>query len=48
MKRPLRRAHLLMWLALAPVVLVGVALALKARPPESIADIPSPLSDEAP
>ncbi|MEX0643665.1 MAG: hypothetical protein WD076_00015 [Parvularculaceae bacterium] len=48
MKRPHRRAHLLIWLVLAPVVLAGVALALKARPPEPVADIPPSLAEEAP
>lgn len=47
MKHAHRRVHLMIWLVLAPIVLAGVALALKSRPPEPAADITAPLAAEA-
>lgn len=36
MTRPQRRAHLLIWLVLAPVLVGGVVLAVALRPPPAL------------
>lgn len=39
MRRPQRRAHLLMWLMIAPAVAAGFFLALKNAPADSRSDL---------
>ncbi len=39
MRRPQRRLHLLMWIALAPVIAAGVFLALRESPADPMADL---------
>lgn len=41
-----RRRHALIWLALAPAILLGLAVALANRPPEAISDGPKPLVED--
>lgn len=39
MRRPQRRLHLLMWMALAPAIAAGVFLALRHAPSDPRADL---------
>lgn len=40
MRRPQRRLHLLLWIAIAPAVAAGLVLALRRAPADPVADLP--------
>ena len=46
MKRSHRRAHRAIWIVLAPLVLAGLYLAIDARPPIPVQELPA--SDNTP
>lgn len=48
MRKAHRRAHFLMWLAIAPATLGALIVALAARPSEPKSDIPAAIAAEAP
>lgn len=48
MRRAHRRAHLLVWLLLAPAVAFGLFAAIARRPVASASDLPASIAEEAP
>ncbi|MBB6431298.1 hypothetical protein [Algisphaera agarilytica] len=48
MKRQARRRHVLVWLLLAPLVGIGIALGLSQRPPEAISEGPIAIEETSP
>lgn len=40
MRRPERRLHLLLWIAIAPAVAAGLVLALRRAPADPVAELP--------
>ena len=48
MRRAHRRLHVLLWLAVAPAAIIGLYIALNARPAEPTSDLPETIAEEAP
>lgn len=46
MKRPQRRLHLIMWIAIAPAIAAGLVLALQNAPADPVADLPGVIVDD--
>lgn len=46
MRRPHRRAHVLIWLAIIPVVVAGLVVAIDAKPKDAQSPLPASLAGE--
>jgi hypothetical protein len=47
MKRPHRRIHLIIWLVLTPIVILGFLAILRMRPPEPYSDLDAILDNRS-
>lgn len=48
MRRPQRRLHLVMWIAIAPAIAAALILALRNAPADPVTDLPGvAVTDEA-